>query len=95
MFRATSVAQGFQMIGTMFAGFRFTDSATVLLHQLLNGETVAIVAVSVAACLPWKVWLGGKKWLEPVGYCLALVLLVLCLAKLATGGFTPFIYAQF
>ncbi len=95
MFRATSVSQGFQMIGTMFAGFNFTETATVLLYRLLSGETVAILAMSVAACLPWKTWLGGKKWLEPVGYVVALVLLVLCLAKLATGGFTPFIYAQF
>ncbi len=95
MFRASSVSQGFEVIGAMFAGFNFTDAATVLLYRLLNGETVAILAMSVAACLPWKKWLEGKKWLEPVGYAASLVLLVLCFAKLATGGFTPFIYAQF
>lgn len=98
MFRASSVSQGFAMIGTMFTGFSFTDAATVLLHKLLSGETLAILALSIVLCMPVKNLLAGKRlsrFVEPVSYVAALVLLVLCMAKLASGGFAPFIYGQF
>ena len=99
MFRATSLTQGFAVIGTMFAGFRFTDAATVLLHQLLSVENLAIIGLSILFSMPVKDWLGSNKrlsaLLEPASYVGALVLLVLCIAKLASGGFAPFIYGQF
>lgn len=98
MFRATSVLQGFQVIGAMFTGFTFTPQATLLLRKLLSVEAVAVLLLSVALCLPVKDYLAKKSWyriLEPISYIAALVLLVLCIAKLASGGFAPFIYAQF
>ena len=99
MFRAASLEQGFSVIGTMFTGFTFTDSATVLLHQLLSAENVAIILLGILFAMPVKNRLAGNeklsKVLEPVGYVAALVLLVLCIGKLASGGFAPFIYGQF
>ena len=99
MFRATSLAQGFSVISTMFTGFAFTDSATVLLHRLLSGENVAIILLGILFAMPVKNWLAGNKKLskvlEPISYVAGLVLLVLCIGKLASGGFAPFIYGQF
>ncbi len=99
MFRAAAVTQGFSMIGAMFAGFSFTDSSTVLLHKLLTGETVAALAAGVLLSMPVGRWFARQKKLQPIlepaGYVLTLVLLVLCIAKLASGGFAPFIYTQF
>ena len=99
MFRATSLEQGFGVIGTMFTGFTFTDSATVLLHRLLSGENVVILLLGILLAMPVKNWVANNeklgKVLEPVSYAAALVLLVLCIGKLASGGFAPFIYGQF
>ena len=99
MFRAASLQEGFAMIGAMFTGFRFSDANTVVLHGLLNGESICILAVSAALCLPWIQWLKKREKLcaklEPVSWIICLLLFALCLLKLASGGFAPFIYAQF
>lgn len=98
MFRAGSVAEGLQMIGAMFAGFRFTDAGTVTVFRILNWETVAMLVTGAALSMPvgpmlMKSKLG--KYLEPVSYAAALALLVLCVAKLAAGDFAPSIYGNF
>ncbi len=99
MFRASSVENGFGVIGAMFSEFEFTDSSTVLFRTLLNGETVAILILAVIFSVPLKDWLLKftklKPALEILSYVGALVLFVLCIGKLASGGFAPFIYAQF
>ncbi len=99
MFRAATVAEGFSFLGAMFSGFRFTDSATVLLRTLLNGETVTVLILGVLLSLPVKTWLarltGQKPLWEALSYVAVLLLLVLCIGKMASGGFAPFIYAQF
>ncbi len=99
MFRAETVMQGLQVIGAMFTGFSFTDSATVLLRRLLTGETVTVLLIGILLSMPVKDALARCKRLqpvwEPVSYVLTLVLLVLCIAKLASGGFAPFIYTQY
>ena len=99
MFRAADVAQGFAVIGAMFGGFSFTAESTVLLHKLCTAETVTMLLIGVAACLPIvprlqnsKLW---KRYGTPVSFVICLFLLALCVLKLAAGGFTPFIYAQF
>ena len=99
MFRASSLQEGFAMIGAMFTGFQFCDANTVTLHSLLNAESICILVVSALLCLPWVQWLKKRKnlhaKLEPVSWIACLVLFALCLLKLASGGFAPFIYAQF
>jgi len=99
MFRAGSVQQGFAMIGAMFAGFHFEAAGTVLLHQLCNWETIVVLAIGCVLALPvkqyaenWKIF---RRAGEPLSYLACLLLLLLCLLKLAAGGFAPFIYAQF
>ena len=99
MFRAGSVQQGLDMIGAMFAGFCFRDAGTVLLYQLCNWETIVVLVIGCVLALPvkqyaenWKVF---RRAGEPLSYLVCLLLLLLCLLKLAAGGFAPFIYAQF
>ena len=99
MFRADNVQQGFAMIGAMFTGFSCNVVNTVTFHTLLNAESICIMALSIVLCLPWVQWLKKREvWyrkLEPVSWILCLVLFALCLLKLASGGFAPFIYFQF
>lgn len=99
MFRADSVQQGFAMIGAMFTGFFTTAENTVALHSLLNGQALAVLVLSAVLCLPWTRWLRKKPGLyarlETLSWVGCLLLFVLCLLKLAAGGFAPFIYFQF
>ncbi len=91
MFRAESVGAGLLLISRMFTGS--------LAGVSISLATVLVLAISVAVCLPWKLWLAGKPKLERavdlIAYPVAIILLVLCIMKLSAGGFAPFIYAQF
>jgi hypothetical protein len=99
MFRAGSVAEGFRMIGAMFSGGSHSAWSRDLLERLLTGEAVFALVLSALFAQPLiprlKSTALGKKVLEPVSWAFCLVLFVLCLAQLSSGGFTPFIYAQF
>ena len=99
MFRADNVQQGFSMIGAMFAGFTFHDINSVALHSLLNAESICMLVLGTVLCLPWLQWLKKREALyaklEPTSWIACLVLFALCLLKLASGGFAPFIYFQF
>lgn len=99
LFRADTLAQGFAMIGAMFTGFFTTAENTVVLHSLVNAESIFVLCLSCVLCLPWLQWLKKQEALyaklEPVSWIACLVLFALCLLKLAAGGFAPFIYFQF
>ena len=99
MFRAGSVEQGFAMIGAMFTGFTFTASGTVALHSILTVELAVMTVLGIVMAMPVLPKLQSdeklSRILEPVSWPVCLVLFVLCLARLASGGFTPFIYFQF
>lgn len=99
LFRADTLAQGFAMIGAMFTGFFTTAENTVVLHSLVNAESIFVLCLSCVLCLPWLQWLKKREKLyaklEPVSWIACLVLFALCLLKLAAGGFAPFIYFQF
>ena len=97
MFRATSAAQGVQIIAAMFAGFRFTAAGTVALHRLLNAQTILAMAAGVALSMPLakKLMTRLGKYADSLSYLGALALLALCIIKMAAGNFAPSIYAQF
>ena len=95
MFRAGTVAQGFEMIGAMFTGFRFTAAGTVALQCLLNAETLLATAAGVLLSTPLPRKLVKIRPAEPLSYLGALLVLVLCIIKMAAGDFAPSIYAQF
>lgn len=99
MFRAASVAEGFDMIAAMFAGWDFSLAGSALLADALGGWTLFALIFGCAAATPilprLKARLGGRPAAELAGYAASLALLVLSFAALASGGFAPFIYAQF
>jgi len=95
MFRAESLPQGVEMIKAMFNGFAVTGAT---LRGILTGEAIVALIAGVLMALPIVPWLKKTKWgqwLEPASYALCIALFVVCLMKTASGGFTPFIYAQF
>ena len=99
MFRAQSVEQGIQIICAMFAGAPAIPSATVLLHRIFTGEYVLALLCGAVLCLPivprCKANAKLNRLAEPLSWIFCAFLFVLCLLKLASGGFAPFIYAQF
>ena len=97
LFRAESLVQAGSIVGAMFAGFTFPAEATVALYRLCSWETLGVRVLGGVLSLPVKPWLQKHlpKWTEPLTYAGCLVLLALCMMKLAAGGFAPFIYAQF
>ncbi len=99
MFRAGTVTQGLQIIGAMFAGFKFSAAGTVELFRLLNVETILMLVLGIALSMPIsKKLLNAPKMgklMNQLSYIGAAVVLVLCIIKLAAGDFAPSIYAQF
>ena len=98
-FRAESLTQGWQILTAMVTGFRFTEAGTVVLHWILNGKTVLVLALGVLLSAPVGSLLRKNRtvcrvW-EPLAYLGCLILFLLCVMKIAAGGFAPFIYAQF
>jgi hypothetical protein len=85
------------IIGAMFAGWSFTAAGTVALHSILTGEATFMIVAGILFAMPVKNWAEHKlaKYAQPVSYAACLALYVICLAKLASGGFAPFIYFQF
>ena len=99
MFRASTVTQGLQIIGAMFAGFNFTNAGTVALLKLLNLESLMMLVIGIALSMPISRKLMALKkadsLIQILSYVGALAILVLCIIKMAAGDFAPSIYAQF
>lgn len=97
MFRSASVEQGITMLSAMVTGWTFLPANTQVLQTLWNPETVTVMALSILACYPWKQHWNDRlaKVTDAASYPICLCLFVLCIIRLASGGFSPFIYAQF
>ena len=97
MFRAGTVEQGLQVIAAMFTGFHFTAAGTVALMRLLNAENLLMMAAGVLLSMPLreKLLLRLGKASHGITCLGALLLLVMCIIKMAAGNFAPSIYAQF
>ena len=92
MFRANDVMQGVNVLSAMFTGFHFTTAGTVLVHQLWSLKTVFFLVLGCLLSTPVAKKINCP---EALTYAGATMLYILCLAALASGGFTPFIYFQF
>ena len=92
VFRAQSLVQGAEIIKAMF--IPVVGSVSVL-----TGEAIAVLLFGAVVAMPVVPGLKGKlerqKWFAPVSYVVSILLFALCLMKMASGGFMPFIYAQF
>ena len=103
MFRADTFTQGIQITGKMFAGWSFQASQMNLFLQQMTPLFILTVIIAVIACMPVLKWV--KEWgetiqpcrkvMEPLGYLMSLILLVLCILSLSSGTYNPFIYFRF
>lgn len=99
LFRADTIAQAFSMIGSLFTGYGFTRDASLLLREVLTWKVVAAAAVGVLLCTGVQrklgAWAEKKRPLTAAAYVSALALFALCILRLASASFNPFIYFQF
>lgn len=99
LFRADSVSQAFTMIGSLFTGYGFSQEANLLLREVLTWKVIAAAAVGIllSTGLQRKMtgWAEKKQYLDTTAYIGALALFALCILRLASASFNPFIYFQF
>jgi alginate O-acetyltransferase complex protein AlgI len=98
MFRSQSAAQGFALIGRMFAGFSRTAESTLLLAHL-SRRNVFLLLLGALLALPPVSRLPGRlprtRFWAAASAAGTLALLAVCIACLASGSFQPFIYFRF
>ena len=108
IFRAETAGQAFGMIGKMFAGFDFSTASLSLALQQLTPLFLFMLAVGLVLAMAGerpvrfirtsglKEELTGKESVLQTGiYLLAVLLLFLCILRLAGGAYNPFIYFRF
>ena len=97
-FRAESLADGWRVICAMLGTVPVSAASTAALHEMLPPLTAALLIAAAVFSLP------VKKVFAPLerttagriaSYAACFVLLLLCMSRLAAGGFSPFIYFQF
>lgn len=96
-FKAGSLTEAFRMIGVMFGVGGAAESVGfagyTYLWSLLTPENIAMMAVGVLFCVPRrKILTRGKDW---AGAAVSLILLALCVIRIATNNYSPFIYFSF
>lgn len=107
MFRADTVAQGFEFIGKMFGGFNISaDSVSLALTQLTPWFIVMFIAAAFGS-VPARFISGRLKCngegalstkqsvVQGVIFAIALVMLIWCILRLSATSYNPFIYFRF
>ena len=94
IFRSTSITNSLRYLARMILPFKYNNS-TIEMYTFLNLKVVfiGVIAILGAGCVPKKI---AKKWKNSIPeaiYCV--VLLILCLALIASNTYNPFIYFQF
>ena len=99
LFRADSIAQALLMIGSLFTGYGYSQEATLLLRDVMTWKVVAAAAVGVLLCTGFQrrltAWAEKRQSLRAAAYVSALALFALCILRLASASFNPFIYFRF
>ena len=104
MFRAANVQQGLLLIGRLFSFSASSTAALVSLRTLLTPSRCFFLLLGLLFAMPLAPLLRrlaarrlgeNSSSLELLGNALALVGLVLAVAAMAGGAYSPFIYQQF
>jgi alginate O-acetyltransferase complex protein AlgI len=103
IFRAETLAQGLAMLGRMVAGWQLQPAAQALLMEVLTPGVILTLLIAGIAATPLVPFLrrrlsdrsGLAVLLEPAGYVISAVLLVLCILALSASTYNPFIYYRF
>lgn len=98
VFRADSFSQAAEVIGSLLH-FRFAREGTVLLYSVLNTKLIVsgCLAVFLSTGLQRKIAaaLREKGFWQGLTFAGSLACLALCVLRLASASFNPFIYFQF
>ena len=94
-FRAETMAQGCFWVRKMFTGFGWNAGAMSFALQQMTPVFLVTLAGALIACCPVKKLISEKKWYGPVAYVCSLTGLVICILRLASGTYNPFIYFRF
>ncbi len=97
-FRAENLAEGWQVLKAMLGFVPVTAASTVKLHELLTALNIGLLIVAAVFTQPVRKAFDALDAKMPgrlLSYAACLLLLALCLTRLAAGGFSPFIYFQF
>lgn len=94
IFRSTSIINSLRYLARMILPFKYNNS-TLEMYTFLNLKVVFIGVVTIlgAGCVPKKIADKWKNSIPEAIYCV--VLLILCLASIASNTYNPFIYFQF
>lgn len=94
IFRSTSIINSLRYLARMILPFKYNNS-TLEMYTFLNLKVVfiGVVAILGAGCVPKKIVDKWKNSIPEAIYCV--VLLILCLASIASNTYNPFIYFQF
>lgn len=94
IFRSTSIINSLRYLARMILPFKYNNS-TIEMYTFLNLKIVfiGVVAILGAGCVPKKIANKWKNSIPEAIYCV--VLLILCLASIASNTYNPFIYFQF
>lgn len=94
IFRSTSIINSLRYLARMILPFKYNNS-TIEMYTFLNLKVVfiGVIAILGAGCVPKKIVNKWKNSIPEAIYCV--VLLILCLASIASNTYNPFIYFQF
>ncbi len=99
LFRADSLSQAWTVLGGLFTGWSFPHEGTLLLRQCLDAKvlTAAVFGIVLSTGVQRKLfaWMQTHRPLEVTAYAGALLLFVLCILRLSSASFNPFIYFRF
>ena len=101
LFRSESLSQAATMLKAMYLGFDFTYETSVMLQNILTPQILFTLIAGIIFSFPVVKWtrsfMARKNIALPAALELIIVLAVfiLCVVKLASSSFNPFIYTQF
>ena len=104
IFRCDTLAEGANVIRTMFVGWTFDTASTIAFMEQLTPVFIVTAAAAIALCgsLPERVrervsklGLRPGRRVAAVCYAASFVLLVACMLTLSSGTYNPFIYFRF
>lgn len=103
LFRADTLLQAMQLVGQMFAGWRFDAASSALALSQLTPLFIFVAAVGIIGCMPLRNAACGimsrvrinADVQKALSYCAVVVLLVLCITSLSGSTYNPFIYFRF
>ena len=95
LFRAETLGKAGAVFLAMFGGNGFTSENISMARYMITIEVIATMMIGLIFSFPVKQKIEHKKWLECCSYVITLGLLLLCIFRLSTASYNPFIYFRF